>query len=873
MKKIILCSLCIFFAFSQVRSQNVDSLFNSIQGEFQQQFQKFSDKNNEMFDNYVKGIDEDFAKHLSNIWKKYELEKAIKHDSTPEPIVVPKIDPRKKDNNKVDIVVVDTTSIEPIVEETQPQAPNIQKTEEENFETNAVQTSFFGANLSYKYDKNFVTSIGKDVNQKSIAAFWEAMCKTNHYHLVNQLLETKVELNLPDYGYYLLVNDVAKKIASSSENAEKLITWFILSKSRYKIKLGIADNKLFMLLGSLDAIYSKTYYVFGGAKFYVMDANPTSISTYDEDYPDAVLTFDFNINRPLNLPAKIVDKTITFEYNEKKIQVKVKFNKNLIDFYEYYPIGDPRIFFDAAVSNVSKESLVEGLRPLIKGKSELDAANLILSFVQNGFEYKTDPEQFGREKYNFPEETLFYPFCDCDDRAVFFTFLIRELLDLKTVGVGYPGHLSCAINFREDVNGDAFTYRNEKYVISDPTYINAPVGMCMPDFVKVQGTVFESKNSQILQSKKMKIWDKLNLGGCFRGGNGNDVVFDENDNQYVAGFFQNEASIGGMKLKSQNGGKDFFVAKFNKDAQLLWAKQAGNSDEDYACYINVDKNENCYISGSFENKLSIGNKSLKVDKNADVFVAKFDKSGNLLWANRATVDTVPLNHDFVFVSKFSNRGELASTFIFNENQTFENYGIKIDDDGNCYLTDVYANKNGGAQQSNQANYAVNTSYIPQGLKAEKDRLIQANYNQYVAGLFAFMKAVKSNGANVSGDKILEAVNSLNSSLKNSKAELYKSLSTIESLQNAGGIITLRTKNKVDIKISDMLISDNAKFKLSIFKEGTARLTFLSGAKFGSNKLKTDLNTIRILKSGDIIFDYDTEHSKMKLNFKDDIINH
>ena len=44
------------------------------------------------------------------------------------------------------------------------------------------------------------------------------------------------------------------------------------------------------------------------------------------------------------------------------------------------------------------------------------AANILLSFVQQAFDYKTDQDAYGAEKYMFADELLFYPFADCEGR-------------------------------------------------------------------------------------------------------------------------------------------------------------------------------------------------------------------------------------------------------------------------------------------------------------------------------------------------------------------------------------------------------------------------------------------------------------------------
>lgn len=131
------------------------------------------------------------------------------------------------------------------------------------------------------------------------------------------------------------------------------------------------------------------------------------------------------------------------------------------------------------------------LAKTVEGKTTVQAANLLINFVQTAFEYKTDHQQFGYEKPFFVEETLYYPYCDCEDRSILYAFLIEELLHLKVVLLDYPNHIATAVLFEEPVNGDQVTYQGKRFTICDPTYINAPIGKSMPQFKQTAPKVID----------------------------------------------------------------------------------------------------------------------------------------------------------------------------------------------------------------------------------------------------------------------------------------------------------------------------------------------------------------------------------------------
>ena len=67
--------------------------------------------------------------------------------------------------------------------------------------------------------------------------------------------------------------------------------------------------------------------------------------------------------------------------------------------------------------------------------------------MQTAFDYKTDGDQFGYEKPFFVDELFYYPYSDCEDRAVLYSYLVRTLMGLDVVLLEYPNHMATAVLF------------------------------------------------------------------------------------------------------------------------------------------------------------------------------------------------------------------------------------------------------------------------------------------------------------------------------------------------------------------------------------------------------------------------------------------
>ena len=127
-----------------------------------------------------------------------------------------------------------------------------------------------------------------------------------------------------------------------------------------------------------------------------------------------------------------------------------------------------------------REQLYPQLKAALKdSKSVEESAGRLLNWVQTAFVYEYDDKVWGHDRAFFAEETLYYPYCDCEDRSILYSRLVRDLLGLDVILVFYPGHLATAVNFKAPVNGDYIDLNGKHFTVCDPTYIGASIGETM----------------------------------------------------------------------------------------------------------------------------------------------------------------------------------------------------------------------------------------------------------------------------------------------------------------------------------------------------------------------------------------------------------
>ena len=119
-----------------------------------------------------------------------------------------------------------------------------------------------------------------------------------------------------------------------------------------------------------------------------------------------------------------------------------------------------------------------------------------------------------------------------------------------------------------------------------------------------------------------------NGGGCF-------TATDAAGNFYLAGGFYNTITVGNITLTSAGEG-DIVVVKYDASENILWARRAGGNGSDALYKIAVDGNGNVFLTGAFYgSNLPFANTTLQNAGNSDIFILKYDASGNEIWAKRA----------------------------------------------------------------------------------------------------------------------------------------------------------------------------------------------------------------------------------------------
>ena len=324
--------------------------------------------------------------------------------------------------------------------------------------------------------------------ENAVADAYDALARTPYRTLLGECAKVRRAMNLNGWGYNRLIEAVALRQASGADE-RTMLRFFLLKESGCDVRIcrKASTGRLMLMMATDCGLFGYPYAEIGGRRYYnVTDRDVSPFYTYD-----AAAGAASPVAMGLATTPRFAGSSITSVHTSKKspLTARVTVPEGLAAFYKDYPQCDYAVYLSASVDPVVKGALLSSLRPYVEGKGQAEAANLLIGFVQTAFDYKTDGDQFGIEKPFFVEEMFCYPYSDCEDRAILYSFLVRELLGLDVVLLNYPEHMATAVAFDEPVEGDNLSIGGRRFTVCDPTYIGAPIGKAMPQFRGVKADV------------------------------------------------------------------------------------------------------------------------------------------------------------------------------------------------------------------------------------------------------------------------------------------------------------------------------------------------------------------------------------------------
>ncbi|WP_459722091.1 hypothetical protein [Sideroxyarcus sp. TK5] len=445
---------------------------------YRRQQQQGIHKQQAEFQSYREQQDADFADFLKARWREFDSFHGKVRIKEPKPAqipVAPGVTPPRQ--------IIAPKPVAPV----RPAPPVPSKPSPVSPDT--LRIDFYGNPLDFSFDPAWQRyRSGEQASSQAMSAFWMMMSGSRYAQTLQAVNMASQRLKLDDWGRVSLWRAVARSLQPGRKTEQSLLLWYFLIKSGYDVRLGYAGNDVYLFVAVRQPVYATKFTRVGEQTYYAVLADDRGDSigrfyTYEASYPVKLKALDIG-SAEIGFTREVrAERSLSFDYKGQAVKLSVPYDRNLVEYLEGFPQSEFALYFDTDGSSLLRRSVLAGLRAYTENMKEQEAVNFLLAFVQRAFAYKTDNDQFGREKYFFIEESLYFPYNDCEDRSVLFAWLVRELTGLKVIGLLYPGHMTTAVALTQPGNSMASVeHLGQRFVIADPTYIGATVGMAMPAY-------------------------------------------------------------------------------------------------------------------------------------------------------------------------------------------------------------------------------------------------------------------------------------------------------------------------------------------------------------------------------------------------------
>ena len=464
--------------------------------DFRKAYDEFRNQAQQEYEDFRKKANEEYAEFMRKAWENHKTLPA-----TPKPIekdvppVVIKDEDKKRPIEDTPVIIEEEIDIPAPTPQPKPISPIREKDGEED----RLSFELYGTKMSVRLTSSQKIRLSK-LDNNEIAKIWEGLSSDNYNNVIGDCLELRIKHQLCDWAYLRMLDKLSSSFLGDGTNEAELFKAFLYCQSGYQMRLAMANNHLYMLYASQHFMFEKPCWQIDNIFYYADNCDAEQIQICEASFPHEQAMSLYIPNEQILDQIKSANRTLKSE-DVDWLSVEVSEDENVIKFCNDYPtscIGDDFMTRWAMYANTPlNKSTKDQLYPqflsffeAIKNSFEEDGTDmrhyvpacvdLICHWIQTAFVYEYDDKVWGGDRAFFADETLYYPYCDCEDRSILLTRMVRDLLGLKCALVYYPGHLATAIAVGEDVKGDFIRINGTKFLVCDPTYIGAPIGMTMP---------------------------------------------------------------------------------------------------------------------------------------------------------------------------------------------------------------------------------------------------------------------------------------------------------------------------------------------------------------------------------------------------------
>ncbi|MFI5135222.1 MAG: SBBP repeat-containing protein, partial [Chitinophagales bacterium] len=256
-----------------------------------------------------------------------------------------------------------------------------------------------------------------------------------------------------------------------------------------------------------------------------------------------------------------------------------------------------------------------------------------------------------------------------EQKGLRFEFVLHPGADPKDIVLQQRGMSSCKLNDQGNVimnTSLGWINFSGLHTFSENSDRTIPSAFCVKGN-KVSFQFSASENETIVIDPNI-IWGTY-FGGEKSESSSFDLVHDSKSNVLITGATKSATYIstsGAYQTSYRGGGGDAYLSEFSSSGQMKWSTYFGGYQNEITYAIAVDSHDDIYIVGSSTSNgiTTTGVYQQNQAGQGDIFIAKFDTTGFLMWCTlmggpaveqaRAVACDV---HDFVYIAGYTESAE------------------------------------------------------------------------------------------------------------------------------------------------------------------------------------------------------------------------
>ncbi len=346
----------------------------------------------------------------------------------------------------------------------------------------STNVDFYGDTIQIPHFRNLQVPLNKPLSLDAVKRFYTTLKNTDIEFFLNKLITYKKEKQLDDWLFYQLIRTTAEAISPKKTDYHRytLYKLFLLNNTGFTSVARIKKDTILLYVQSDEVVYDIPNYIENGNQLICLnyhdygfiDFKKGGFETIQLESPKNKHSFSYKINHLPNFkPESYEVKQLNFEYQHSNYEIKIMVNNQVKKIFSNYPTVEYALQFSVPLSTITYQSLIPVLKKTVAHMSQKKGIDYLMHLTRSSFAFENDFVLYGKDKRLSPEQTLLAEYSDCEDRAAFFFYLVKEIYNLPMIVLSYPAHITVAIKFNEKIESSSkpLLYKGSRYWICEPT--------------------------------------------------------------------------------------------------------------------------------------------------------------------------------------------------------------------------------------------------------------------------------------------------------------------------------------------------------------------------------------------------------------------